>query len=561
MNMFNNNKILVVIPIIKNAIGISNKYIRLLNNKPLISYSIELAKSSQYVDDVVVSTDDPEIALISEKFGASVIRRSAIESDETESIESIVYEAMVQKEKLAFDEYDIVITLQPNSPLVKSSTLDAAIEKFEDFGIDNVISVIEDTHLSWGYDENNQRFFPNYIERLNKQDLPKSFKETGAFVASRRGFVHEDTFLGTNIDLVVLSREESLNIEKDDEWAIVENYIQKKKIAIIVNANKEIGTRHIDKCLSIASKLVSHDFLFFLDEHYDLSVKMVKDSGYPYRIYDGQEELFTKLDEYNPHIVVNDILDTSVEYMSRLKEKGYFIVNFDDLGVGVENADVVFDSLYEHDLSERNVYSGHEYYILKDEFYFQPIKVITQEVKNVLIIFDGNDYNHLSERFLNAILSTTFENRIDIIVGSGFDDVEGFVSKYESNPLVQIYQNVSNISEFMFKADIIITSASKTMYEACSLGVPTICVCQDELEKTHVFANAANGFVNMGLSEELSEEEIATEFLNLVNNPELRIEMNRKMMGIDLKHGFENIKAVVEKKYRDFEMKKSNEVI
>lgn len=560
MNMFNNNKILVVIPIAKNSGGISSKYIRLLNNKPLISYSIELAKSSPYVDDVVVSTDDSEIALISEKFGASVIRRSASESDEIESVESIVYEAMVQKEKLAFDEYDIVITLQPNSPLIKSRTLNGAIEKFEDFGIDSVISVVEDTHLSWGYNEDNQRFFPKYAERCNKQDLPKSFKETGAIVATRRGFIHEDTYIGTNIDLVELCREESVNIENNDEWAIVENYIQKKKIAIVVNANNEIGTRHIDNCLSIASKLVSHDFIFFLDENYDLSVKMVKDSGYPYRIYDGYGELFNKLDEYNPQIVVNDITDTSLEYMSSLKDKGYFVVNFDDLGVGSENADVVLDPLYEHDLSESNVFSGPEYYVLKDEFYFQPIKVITQEVKNVLIILEGNDYNHLSEKFLNAILSTNFENRIDIIMGSGFDDIEGFVSKYESNPLVQIYQNISNISEFMFKADIIITSASKTMYEACSLGVPTICVCQDELEKTHVFANAANGFVNMGLSEELSEQEIAAQFMELVNNPELRIDMNRKMVSIDLKHGFENIKAVVERKFRDFEMKKPKEV-
>ena len=63
-------------------------------------------------------------------------------------------------------------------------------------------------------------------------------------------------------------------------------------------------------------------------------------------------------------------------------------MNFDDLGVGVEYADVVFDSLYEHDLSESNVFSGHEYYVLRDEFYFQPLKVITQEVKNVLIIFE-----------------------------------------------------------------------------------------------------------------------------------------------------------------------------
>ena len=104
--MFNNNKILAVIPIINNSFGISGKHVRLLNNKPLISYSIELAKASQYVDDVVVSTEDSEIALISEKYGASVIRRSLKESDEIESIESIVYEAMIQKEKLAFDEYD-----------------------------------------------------------------------------------------------------------------------------------------------------------------------------------------------------------------------------------------------------------------------------------------------------------------------------------------------------------------------------------------------------------------------------------------------------------------------
>ena len=200
--MFNNNKILAVIPIINNSFGISGKHVRLLNNKPLISYSIELAKASQYVDDVVVSTEDSEIALISEKYGASVIRRSLKESDEIESIESIVYEAMIQKEKLAFDEYDIVVILQPNSPLIKSSTLDGAIEKFEDFGIDSVLSVIEDTHLSWGYDENNQRFFPNYIQRSNKQDLPKSFKETGAIIASRRGFIREDACIGNNINLV-----------------------------------------------------------------------------------------------------------------------------------------------------------------------------------------------------------------------------------------------------------------------------------------------------------------------------------------------------------------------
>ena len=147
--MFNNNKILVVIPARGGSKGIPRKNIRLLNNSPLISYAIGTARSSQYVDDVVLTTDDSEIALIAEKFGASVVRRSHDLADDTVPLEPVIYNAMIQKEKLAFDEYDIVITLQPTSPLIKSSTLDRAIEKFEDFSVDSVISVVDDRHLNW----------------------------------------------------------------------------------------------------------------------------------------------------------------------------------------------------------------------------------------------------------------------------------------------------------------------------------------------------------------------------------------------------------------------------
>ena len=546
--MFNNNKILVVIPVIDDSIGIPRKYIRLMNNKPLISYSIEIAKKSQYVDDVVVTTDNSELALLSEKSGASVIRRSGDLTDDDVSLEAIIYDAMVQKEKLAFDEYDIVIIIQPNSPLLKVATLDNAIEKFEDFAIETVIGCIEDSHLSWGYDENNQRYFPNYIERVKKQDLPKSFRESGAIVASRRGWIHEDSYIGSSIDLIELSREESVSIENYDDWLVVESHIQKKKVAFVVNSNNDMA-RPIYNCLSIASKLISHDFVFLLDENYKSGIKIINDYGYEYRAYDGFEELFDILRQFNPHIVVNDMQDTSEEYMVNLKNEGYFVVNFDDLGVGAEYADIVFDSLYEHDSSESNVYSGYKYHVLKDEFYTQPKKVITQNVNNVLIVFEGSDSNNLSELFLNAILSTIYENKINVIVGAGYENIEGLVSKYESNPLIQIYQNVPDISEFMFKADIIITSASKTMYEACSLAVPTICVCQNDLEKTHIFANEDNGFINLGMGEQLTLEEIATQFINLVNNPELRIEMNTKMKELDLKHGFENIRFAVKKKY------------
>ena len=94
------------------------------------------------------------------------------------------------------------------------------------------------------------------------------------------------------------------------------------------------------------------------------------------------------------------------------------------------------------------------------------------------------------------------------------------------------------------------------MYEVCSLGVPTICLCQNEREVTHVFANELNGFINMGLGVDVEKQQIIDEFLKLVNDYELRVEINRKMLNVDLKDGFENIWSIIREEYRKFELKR-----
>ena len=556
--MFNNNKILVVIPADGGSKEIPRKNIRLLYNKPLIYYAITIAKSSQYVDDVVVATDDNDISMISEKYGANVIRCSADLSGENTPLDSIVYNAMIQKEKITFDEYDIVITLDPSSPLIKTQTLNRVIEKFNDFSIDNVITVVDDRHLSWGFDENNQRFFPNYIERVSNDKLPKSFRETGGILASRRHCVHENTRLGTNIDLIEVSKAESVYICNFDDWWIADNYLQRKKIAFVVNAYEEIGTGHIDRCLSIASRLILHDVLFLLDKHYQLGIDIISEFNFPFEIYNNEKELHNILNQYSPQLVINDILDTSEDYVSSLKDEGYFVVNFDDLGLGTNHADVVFDSFYEHDFGEENVFSGYKYFVLKDEFYFRSSKFINEGVSNVLVAFGTSDPDNLTEKVVDSILSTNYEGRVNVILGLANNNLERLISKYERNPLIQIYRDVSNISEFMYNADIIFTSAGRVMYEVCSMGVPTICLCQNERELTHKFVNENNGFINLGLGNDVENQQIIDEFIRLFNNFDLRVEMNSKMLSIDLKNGFENIWSVITDQYRKFELNNQN---
>ena len=547
--MFQNNKILVVIPARGGSKGIPRKNIRLLGDKPLISYAIDIAKSSEYVDDVVVSTEDTDIALIAEKFGASVVRRSPDLAGDMIPIDPVVFDATVQKEKLAFDEYDIVITIQPTSPLLKTETLDKAIEKFESFDVDTVISVVDDRHLSWGYSEAERRYFPLYSERLNQQYLPPEYKETGSFFATRRGFITPNSRMGNNVDLIQISSEESINIESYEDWWVAEHYLNKKRIALIVDAYDEIGTSHVSRCISMAYKLLSNELIFFIDESHHLAIDIVKSFNFPFRLYDGEDELFKSLEDYNPQIVINDICDTSAEYVAQLKARGYFVINFEDLGLGAREADMVFDVFGEHGEESVNVFSGHKFYILKDEFYYQPTKIVSPEVSNVIITLGENDSNKITEKVLDGVLASGYAGRIDVLLGLGYPDKSEIMEKYELKNNVQIYNRVENISDFMLRADIIFTSAGRSMYEVCSVGTPCICICRTERELTHSFGFPNNGFINMGLGENVSVEEITTQFKLLWQDFDMRQNMSQLMKNIDLKHGFDNIWSIVEERY------------
>lgn len=557
--MYKDNKILVVIPARGGSKGIPRKNIRLLGGKPLIAHTIEMTKASDYVDDVVVTTDDNEIKFIAEKFEAETVKRDGKLAEDSIPLDPVIYDATIQKEKLSGEQYDVVITVQPTSPLLKTKTLDLAIETLLNPNDDNehydtIISVVDDRHLSWGYDEENKKYFPLYKERLNRQYLPKAFKETGSIFATKREFVKENSRLGDNIGLIEISKQESIDIDNYEDWWVAERILKKKKILIKADASHEIGTGHIYRGLSIASKLVNHEVIFLLDETQPLGIEIIKNNNYPYITHHSDDgDLIEKIVEYDPDIVINDILNTNSKYTKTLRDKGFFIVNFEDLGGGVKYAHMVFDALYEHKIPLQNLYSGHKYYILKDEFNYQSFKEIEEEVNKVLLTFGGTDPNNLTEKVLEAILESNYKNKIEIILGLGYANKKEIQEKYKDNERIEIYENVKNMSEHMHDADLIFTSAGRTMYEIASLGVPCICLCQNERELSHIFGNVEHGFINLGLGSEVSKEEIRETFESTIEDYPLRCEMNKRMGEVDLKHGFENIKKLIKQSYKEWE--------
>ncbi|MGS0696506.1 acylneuraminate cytidylyltransferase family protein [Shewanella sp. 0m-4] len=141
--MFENKKILAIIPARGGSKRLPRKNILPLSGKPLISWTIEAAKNSKYIDEVIVSTDDQEIADVAVKSGAKVpeLRPSALSNDSA-TTESVVFYTLKKFGKQA----DIVILLQPTSPFRNEKHIDEALDLFSTKKAFSVVSVTPCEH-------------------------------------------------------------------------------------------------------------------------------------------------------------------------------------------------------------------------------------------------------------------------------------------------------------------------------------------------------------------------------------------------------------------------------
>ena len=244
------------------------------------------------------------------------------------------------------------------------------------------------------------------------------------------------------------------------------------------------------------------------------------------------------------YIVINDKLDTDVNYIQSLKENNFKVINFEDLGGGSKLADLVVNAIYPEKEFVKNHFFGQDYFILRDEFILSNEKVVQKEVKNVLITFGGVDPNNYTEKVIKTINQFCENNNIvvNVIAGFGYESFES-IKKYSS---VNIMKNVSNISDYMLEADLIFTSAGRTVYEVASIGTPTIVLEQNERESTHFFASNQYGFSNLGLGYKLGDSTLREEFLRLINSFETRKEMSELMKKQDLKIGRKRVHKLIQ---------------
>jgi CMP-N-acetylneuraminic acid synthetase/spore coat polysaccharide biosynthesis predicted glycosyltransferase SpsG len=531
--------VVAIIPARGGSKGIPRKNLRPLAGNPLIYYSIKACLSSKQINQVVVTTDDEEIAMFAERFGATVVMRPTDLADDMTTLDPVIKHAYTVIQDRLKDNISHVVTVQPTSPLVSHSDIDSAIELFADQTIDTVLSVVDDRHLNWTLISGIAK--PLYTRRVNRQQLPINFRETGAVIAcTSNQLLNGSSRIGSNVALLEMPQDRSFDIDNFSDLALCESILNRRKIVFAVIGYNEVGLGHVYRTLMLANELVAYDLHFVCEKNNDLAIENIKKQNYRLHVCDIGSLVGTIVD-LEPDLVINDILDTSVDYIHGLKLSGCKVLNFEDIGPGYLESDLVINALYPHQLPSDHVLVGPQYFWLRDEFSYLPERAVIDSVKRLLLTFGGVDEGNVTSRVLRIIGPYCADHNIiiDVVAGPGFLHKDNLFNVAKSLPLTQINIELGTkrISDIMNNTDLAITSGGRTVLELSALAVPTVVICQNVRETTHTFASSENGIVNLGFRDDISDETILLQCIQVIESRELRNIMIEKMRSQDFSQG------------------------
>lgn len=217
-----------IIPARKGSKGILNKNIKSLLGRPLIAYTIETALDSKTLNRLIISTDSLKIGKIAQKYGAELpfLRPKELARDNTPMISVLRHAIRFLEQKENFFP-DVIILLQPTSPLRKPIHIIKALEEFFKSKADSVVSLCEAEYSPYWM----KRLLGNRVvsfiedrrEHTCRQDLPKVYRLNGAIYITKRDIImKENRILGKDTRAIVMDRDSSIDIDTTLDFKIAE---------------------------------------------------------------------------------------------------------------------------------------------------------------------------------------------------------------------------------------------------------------------------------------------------------------------------------------------------
>ena len=227
-------KFIGLIPARKGSKGLLNKNMLNLIDKPLVQYTIEAAMSSSLVDDVWVTSDDPEVLRIAKSIQANELMRpkeyASDESSASEVVQHFISTIPVNDE----NENDFIVYLQPTSPIRNSNHIDEAINHLLLNEVNSLVSVImlrKSPFKSFLIDKNGrlQSLFDEGLSNARRQDLEDVYIPNGAiYIFQIKEFIKKNGFPSNGSIPFKMKEEDSIDIDEKEDLTKAEKILRTK---------------------------------------------------------------------------------------------------------------------------------------------------------------------------------------------------------------------------------------------------------------------------------------------------------------------------------------------
>jgi CMP-N-acetylneuraminic acid synthetase len=216
MNKFN---YAVVIPARGGSKSIKNKNLQKINGKSLVQISIEKFKSLDNISSIIVTSDSDEILNEAKKYGAVPWKRPKSLSGDKATSESAIKDVL--ENCYSIQPNSNIIFHQCTSPLLKITSIQMAVKKFEETNATCVFTVLEEYNPIWKNQNKRVKILnTNDLQRKGRQERDPLLIETGGiYVINRKGFMKDFNRFGDNPRVIKVSRVESIDI--DDEIDLI----------------------------------------------------------------------------------------------------------------------------------------------------------------------------------------------------------------------------------------------------------------------------------------------------------------------------------------------------
>lgn len=222
-------KVLAIIPARGGSKGVPRKNIRPLAGLPLIGHVHRTAREVTAITDLVLSTDDEEIAEVGRALGMAVpfMRPPELATDNATMLGAVRH-AITEMECLRGFAYDAVLLLQPPCPLTRRRHIQRAIDLLAAGDLDAVGSatLLDDTHPAFVLkrrDGRLERMFPDLAGITSRHDLEPLFRACGNVYAYRRhNPMAHDMLLGGRTDFIEIEKQFTININNEIDWTMAE---------------------------------------------------------------------------------------------------------------------------------------------------------------------------------------------------------------------------------------------------------------------------------------------------------------------------------------------------